>query len=404
MNTSQIKHAKTISPALQNQNHDVPTAGHYGAEGTYNKVASRYYFPGMRKYIAEYVKNCPDCNRYKPSNQKPTGLLRTPVYAQRFETLDIDLFGPLPETSSGKKWIFLVEDTSTKWVELFALKEATSVNCAKTLVEEVFLRYGLPRRLISDNGPQFISAVMQQTCNFLGIKQDLIPVYHSQANPSERKNRDLKPRLAILVRDEHDSWEEKLPMIRFALNTAKCETTNHTAAFLQFGRELRTTDDVTHDLRALIDNDNFVDEITPYLKRFSRLTTEIKDHVEQKQDKRKMYYDRRRRQAFYTPGDQVWVTLHPISKSQNKKSRKFMPKREGPYLVITNRSPTTYDIADPAKPDEVLGTYHSSALRAYELPVSRDSGTIVPLRRRGRPKKYSADSSPRRRTSQRGSL
>ncbi|GBM35753.1 Retrovirus-related Pol polyprotein from transposon 17.6 [Araneus ventricosus] len=60
--------------------------------------------------------------------------------------------------------------------------------------------------------------------------------------------------------------------------------------------------------------------------------------------------------------------------------------------------------ADPAKPNEVLGTYHSSALRAYELPVSRDSGTIAPLRRRGRPKKYSADSSPRRRTSQRGSL
>ncbi|GBM89956.1 Transposon Tf2-6 polyprotein [Araneus ventricosus] len=386
------------------QYHDVPTTEQYGAEGTYNKVASRYYFPGMRKYIAEYVKNCPDCNRYKPSNQKPTGLLRTPVYAQRFKTLAIDLFGPLPETSSGKKCIFLVEDISTIWVELFVLKEATSVNCAKTLVEEVFLRYGLPRRLISDNGPQFISAVMQQTCNFLGIKQDLIPVYHPQDNPSERKNRDLKPRLAILVKDEHGTWEEKLPMIRFALNTAKCETTNHTAAFLQFGRELRTTDDVTHDLRALIDNDNFVDEITPYLKRFSRLTAEIKDHFEQKQDERKMYYDRRRRQAFYKPGDQVWVTLHPISKSQNKKSRKFMPKREGPYLVITNRSPTTYDIADPAKPDEVLGTYHSSALRAYELPVSRDSGTIVPLRRRGRPKKYSADSSPRRRTSQRGSL
>ncbi|GBM43638.1 Retrovirus-related Pol polyprotein from transposon 17.6 [Araneus ventricosus] len=50
------------------------------------------------------------------------------------------------------------------------------------------------------------------------------------------------------------------------------------------------------------------------------------------------------------------------------------------------------------------GTYHSSALPAYELPVSRDSGTIAPLRGRGRPKKYSADSSPRRRTSQRGSL
>ncbi|GBL77810.1 hypothetical protein AVEN_153007-1 [Araneus ventricosus] len=200
----------------------------------------------MRKYIAEYVKNYWDCNRYKPSNQKPTGLLRTPVYAQRFETLAIDSFRPLPETS---------------------------------FVEEVFLRYGLPRRLISDNGPQFISAETQQTCNFLGIKQDFIPVYHPQANSSESKNRDLKPRLAKLVRNEHDTFEEKLPMIPFALNTAKCETTNHTAAFLLFGRELRRTVDVTHDLRALIDNDNFVVEITPYLKRFAGSTAEIKTSV-----------------------------------------------------------------------------------------------------------------------------
>ncbi|GBN35337.1 hypothetical protein AVEN_228210-1 [Araneus ventricosus] len=81
-----------------------------------------------------------------------------------------------------------------------------------------------------------------------------------------------------------------------------------------------------------------------------------------------------------------------------------MPKREGPYLVITNRSPTTYEIADPAKPDEVLGIYHSSALRVYELLISRDSRIAAPLRRRGRSKKYNADSSPRRRTSQRGSL
>ncbi|KAF8790279.1 Transposon Ty3-I Gag-Pol polyprotein like [Argiope bruennichi] len=268
--------------------HDVPTAGHYGAEGTYNKVACRYYFPGMLKYIAEDVKNCPDCNRHKPSNQKPKGLLRTPVYAQRFETIAIDLFEPLPETSSGKKWIFFVEDTSAKWVELFALKETTSVNYAKTLVEEVFLRYGVPHRFIGDNDSQFVSAVMQQTCNFLGIKQDLIPVYHPQSNPSER--------------------------------------------------------------------------------------------------------------------DLVLVTLHPVSKSQNKKSRKFIPKWEGPYLVVTNRSPTMYDIADPSKPDEVLGTYHSSALRVYELPVVRGSGIVAPLRRRGRPKKFHAVSSPRRRASQRGSL
>ncbi|GFY00699.1 retrovirus-related Pol polyprotein from transposon 297 [Trichonephila clavipes] len=49
-------------------------------------------------YRMSPVKNCPDCIKYKASNQKPSGLLQTPVPAQRFETLAIDLFGPLPES------------------------------------------------------------------------------------------------------------------------------------------------------------------------------------------------------------------------------------------------------------------------------------------------------------------
>ncbi|GBN09022.1 Transposon Tf2-6 polyprotein [Araneus ventricosus] len=347
------------------QYHDSPTAGHSGSEGTYFKIASRYYFPGMRKFIAEYVKNCAECNRYKPNNQKPAGLLRTPIYAQRFETLAINLFGPLPETPTGKKWIFLIEDTSTKWVELFALEDATAQNCAKFLIEEVFLRYGLPRRLISDNGTQFVSAAMQQTCNFLGIKQELIPVYHPQANPSERK------------KSISTIWPE-----------------------------LRTTDDVNHDLRSLIENDNFVAEITPYLKHFARLTPQIRERVEQKQDQRKKYFDKNRRPIYYQPGDKVWVTLQPKSSRSDKRSKKFYPKREDPYLVVTNRSPTTYDLSDPSTPDQVLGTYHTNMLKPYELPPEKNTSPVVPIKRRGRPRKYfpKADSSSGRLQSPRGSL
>ncbi|GBM06018.1 hypothetical protein AVEN_49406-1 [Araneus ventricosus] len=108
-------------------------------------------------------------------------------------------FGPLPESKNKKKWIFIVEDVATRWVELFALTNATARECATVLMEEIFLRFGLPRRVISDNGTQFVSAVIQQMCYLLKIHQSFIPVYHPQANPVERKNRDLKQRLAILV-------------------------------------------------------------------------------------------------------------------------------------------------------------------------------------------------------------
>ncbi|GFV81855.1 transposon Tf2-8 polyprotein [Trichonephila clavipes] len=157
-------------------------------------------------YRMSPVKNCPDCIKYKASNQKPSGLLQTHVPAQRFETLAIDPFGPLPESKDGKRWILIIEDCTTKWVELFALPNATAKECAITLIEEGVLRYGIPRRLISDNGTQFVSAVMQQICYLLNIHQSLIPVYHPQANPVERKSRDLKPRLAIIVQDKHDCW------------------------------------------------------------------------------------------------------------------------------------------------------------------------------------------------------
>ncbi|GFW70140.1 transposon Tf2-9 polyprotein [Trichonephila clavipes] len=124
--------------------------------------------------------------------------------------------------------------------------------------------------------------------------------------------------------------------------------------YLQFESQLRTSDDIKHDIRQVIDNDNLVLEITPYLKRFVNSILDVKDRVEQKQDCQKENFDRRRRIKYYKPGDKVWVIIHPISR--NNMSRKFMPKREGPYLILTLRSPVTYEIADPANPDQVLGT------------------------------------------------
>ncbi|GFU67888.1 retrovirus-related Pol polyprotein from transposon 412 [Trichonephila clavipes] len=190
-------------------------------------------------YRMSQVKNCPDCIKYKASNQKLSGLLQTPVPAQRFETLAIDLFGPLSQSKDGKRWILILDDCTTKWDELFALPNATAKECAITLIEEVLLR-------------------------------------------------DLKSRLEILVQDKHDCWSEKLPFIRFALKTAKCKTTGQTAAFLNFGRELRTPSEVVNDIRVVIQNGNFVPEIfVPYLKKFAKFSTQIREVVEEQQDSRK---------------------------------------------------------------------------------------------------------------------
>ncbi|GFS96199.1 integrase catalytic domain-containing protein [Trichonephila clavipes] len=243
---------------------------------------------------------------------------QTPVPAQRFETLAIDLFGPLPESKDGKRWILIIEDCTTKWVELFALPNATAKECAHTLIEEVLLK-------------------------------------------------------------------EKLPFIRFALNSAKCETTGQTAAFLNFGRELRTPSEVVNDIRVVIQIDNFVPEITPYLKKFAKFSTQIREVVEEQQDSRKFYADKKRKAApTYQPGEHVFVVSHPLSNAAQGRSAKLMPRRDGPYVILTQRSPSSYEIASLDNPGEPLGVYHISAL----TPCNNDKvKPLIPFRKRGRPPK-----------------
>ncbi|GFX15749.1 retrovirus-related Pol polyprotein from transposon 412 [Trichonephila clavipes] len=309
----------------------------------------------MRKYITDYVKNSPDCIKYKASNQKPSGLLQTPVPAQRFEALAIDLFVPLPESKDGKRWILIIGDCTTKSFELFALPNAPAKECAITLIEEVLLRFGIPRRFIRDNGTQFVSAGSETL------------------------------RLAILVQDKHDCWSEKLPFLRFAHNTAKCETTGQTAAFLNFGRELRSPSEVLNDIRVVIQNDNFVPEITPHLKKFAKFSTQIREVVEEQQDSRKFYADKKRKSApTYQHGEHVFVASHPLNNAPQGRSAKLMPRRNGPYVILTQRSPSSYEIAGLDNPGQPLGVYPTSAL----TPCNNDKvKPLIPLHKRGRPPK-----------------
>ncbi|GFU08124.1 integrase catalytic domain-containing protein [Trichonephila clavipes] len=170
----------------------------------------------------------------------------------------------------------------------------------------------------------------------LPIKHPSIPVYHPQANPVERKNRDLKPQLSILVQDKHDCWSEKLPFTQHS---------QMTEAFLNLGRELRTPSDVVNDIRVVIQNDNFVPEITPYLQKFKFSTQKV---VEEQQDSRKFYADKKRKAA---PTYYVFVASHPLSNAAQGRSAKLVPRRDG-YVILTQRSPSSYEIASLENPGE----------------------------------------------------
>lgn len=330
----QLVAPKSMHDRILYNYHDAPTAGHYGIDKTINRITPFYYWKGMRSDITNYVKACPECKKYKPTNLKPIGLMKTVCSNQRFETIAVDLFGPLPRSEDGYQWILIVEDLCSRWVELFALKVASAENCALKLLDEVILRYGVPRRIHSDNGSQFISALMQKLTFCLGIRQ----TFHPEANPVERKNRDLKTQLSIYVKQNHNEWISKLPAIRFAMNTAKCSSTGYTAAYLTFGRELRTPFEVHTDLRQVVQSENFIPQITPHLLKLADTLKLAEESQELAQDKNKAYVDQKRRpQKEFNIGDRVLVETHAQSKAKQGITSKFVPRRDGPYIILKKK-------------------------------------------------------------------
>lgn len=371
--------------------HDAPTAGHYGVQRTLARIASRYTWTGMRKQITAYVEKCKECQKYKAQNLKPAGLIQSTASNQRFETLSVDLFGPLPASPEGYRHILIVEDIASRWVELFKLKEATAEKCADILLNEVFLRFGTPRRIISDNGSQFVSAIMQQLTFSMQIEHILLPVYHPQANPVERRNRDLKQQLAILVGTNHTNWPLQLAAIRFAMNTARNDSTGYTPAYLTFGRNLRSRDDIRHNLRAIVSNENFIPELTPKLLQLTDTFKQVQENVERMQIRNQHQSDQHRRpDPGYNPGDQVLIKTHLQSNKEKNFTAKLAPKRDGPYKILQKIGAATYEVGN-ANDNQIVGVYHSADITPYKSNDETEEPTTnqptYPLRKRGRPKK-----------------
>merc|ERR1711951_296432 len=101
---------------------------HKGQKATLQKVASRYYWPTMRKDVSRIVAACPDCAvvKVEPTIRPP--MSHRPVIGKRFSDLMLDVVGPLPD-SNGYKYCLTVVDRTTRYVDALPLKEANAISC-----------------------------------------------------------------------------------------------------------------------------------------------------------------------------------------------------------------------------------------------------------------------------------
>ncbi|GFY33822.1 hypothetical protein TNCV_4595341 [Trichonephila clavipes] len=292
--------------------HDAPTAGHLGFAKTYDRIRKRFYWPGMYRNVVRYVMHCRECQRRKSVPQRPPGrLVPIPPAIAPFHRIGIDLLGRFPKSAHGNKWIIVCTDYSTRYAITKALPTAEVDEIAKFLLEEIVLRHGAPRVIITDRGAVFRSRLVSSLVDLCNIDHRFTTAYHPQTNGlTERFNNTLADMLSMYVDVEQKNWDEILPFVTFAYNTAKQETTGFTPFYLLHGREAETTLDT---MLPFCPNDFDDNNITKIAARAEESRQLARVHTLRAQDKDRRRYDSKHQMVSYAPGDLVLRRLSAVT-------------------------------------------------------------------------------------------
>jgi hypothetical protein len=164
--------------------HDHKTAGHPGELETYNRVRQHYWWPGLQMFVKNHVQGCGICQKFK-INRSPSN----PAYiaiegadtTRPFAWCLMDLITDLPPVKGYDSILVVVDQGLLKGVVLCPCpKMITWEGTATLLRDNLFKRFGLPDRKISDRDLRFAAHAFQELLKLLNINLNLTTTYHPQ--------------------------------------------------------------------------------------------------------------------------------------------------------------------------------------------------------------------------------
>jgi hypothetical protein len=184
--------------------HNHPLAGHPGWDEMLRKIQDKYYWPGMKEWITEYIKGCATCQQNKIlTHHKTAPVYRIPTTenAWPFQRVAMDLITGLPSVK-GKDTILTIIDQGCSQVAIFLPCSITITGLGITQLyhNHIFQWFGLPTKTISDRDPRFISQFGKALMARLGIEQNLSMAFHPQMDGlSEQKNQWIEQYLRLVM-------------------------------------------------------------------------------------------------------------------------------------------------------------------------------------------------------------
>jgi transposase InsO family protein len=363
--------------SLLHDAHDSVIAGHFGFEKTYGHLRSRFFWPTMAKEVQSYIHTCESCQRNKPSNQLPAGLLQPlPIPDRPWQTVTMDFIGPLPTTPRGFDSVTVFVDKLSKQVHFVASHTSdTASQVARIFFDNIFRLHGLPTTIVSDRDAKFTSRFWTELSRLLDVHLAMSTAFHPQTDgQTERANRTLITMLRSFVDQRQSNWDLLLPAAEFAVNNAVNASSGVSPFFFNTGMH----PNVPMSLLAPSPGPN------PSANDFVRLQSEAlilaKESLAAAQERQATAADTRRRDHDFKVGDQVLLSLENITlpADRTRTSQKLLARFAGPHTIVEQLSPVSFRLELPPTMN-IHPVFHVDRFRHYH-PSPAVLGPRTPAR------------------------
>jgi hypothetical protein len=228
------------SQTVMKEAHSGECGEHQGKKRLYQLLLTLgYYWPTMKKDTVDFVRACNTCQmQVNLIHTYPTNLqnMATPW---PFHTWGLDLIGPINPPSSGYIWILAATEYFTKCVEAIPLRKATGAAVANFIREHIITRFGIPHKIISDNGTPFVNKDVREVLEHYRVKHRRSTPYYPQGNgQAKATNRMLLRILSKMVFDYGKGWSSHLADMLWAYRESLKTATGFTLFSLVYATDV----------------------------------------------------------------------------------------------------------------------------------------------------------------------
>ena len=363
--TLQLVVPQKLKSAILQGLHDDKVAGHMGIKKTTKRVQERYYWAGYHMDVVNWCKKCVICQARSAPGKTPKAPLKKLQTGARFQRTSLDILGPLTKTHDGNRYILLITDYFSKWVEAVALSNIEASTVALAFIEHFVTRFGVPTQIHTDQGKQFESQLFKEICLILGSDKTRTTPYWPQSDGLvERMNRTLEDLLSKMVSQHQKDWDRCLQIAMLAYRSSVQESTGFSPVQLMYGSEVNLPIHLT--LGPLPQEEENLHQFSWDLREhISEIHQLARNQLKLAENAQKSQYDQRVHVNKYEPGDKVW--LHQTRRFKGL-SPKLQSRWVGPYKVVQRISDIVYKIKKTGKSIIV----HHNRLKPY---IHRDNAT-----------------------------